>query len=1063
MKTNLSTWIIVLLFNLILLTGVQAQKSVMREYHGQEARTILPEAVYLQEGRQTIYPAFVKLDESSEILESEFFTWLKQSLKTNNQVDFVHIKSEKDELGFTHSRYLQTFMGVPVDKSTYILHTKEGLVKSFNGIALDLKGTLNPNPALKEQEALQNALSHYKADTYMWEDAFWENELKERKGPDATHFPKGLLVWYETKEPLIRLAWKFDIYAASPHGGYRYYIDAQNGSVLHVMNLEHNCTGASVNSIFNGNRSINTELYTATEYRLKDDCQAATIRVRDWNSATTTASPIEIDNTTNTWTTMDERFGATVLWEIKQSYLYFLNVHGRASTDNANGIIEAYINAIFSCSTCPGGVTANNASMGNDGITMKVGLSNAGTLANSYATVDIIGHEYAHAVTRFSGGLIYQDESGALNESFSDIFGEVIERYVLGTNDWLLGSERTNGAIRDMSNPNAFNDPDTYGGTNWCDYTNAGLNCTMNDNGGVHINSGVQNFWYYLLVAGGSGTNDNSDDYSVSAIGNTAARAIAYRNLTVYLGPNSTFADARTGSINAAADLFGACSNEVKQVMNAWYAVGVGGPGFDVEAVVTSNYKGRHVSCHDACDGTATASVAGGFLPVYTWSNSATSQSITNLCPGTYTVTVTNLLGLGCSETSSITILNTPELLVPALTLSNYNGYNVSCFGGSNGTATANPSGGTAPYSYQWSNSQTTATATGLSAGTYTVTVTDGNGCVTTRSATLTQPPLLSTSAAPTTNYNGYNVRCFGGNDGAAAAIPAGGVPPYSYSWNDGQTTNPATSLYAQTYTVTVTDDNGCTTSASTTLTEPPQLTIDAGENDLVYFGYPDSACTTLSASGIGGGVPPYILTWSTGSHANDIEVCPMTTTVYYLTVLDANDCMMTDSVKVCVLDVRCGLALDKVIICHPTGSMTTPYQTLCVSLVSAVNHIGLHPGEQLAACGTDKSCEFNEVIKLSEQDMASLAEGESFLNAYPNPFTGNATVQFMVPDEQMAQIKLVDYTGREVLNLFEGITDPGYVYEVTLSADNLKDGIYLLVLQTADGIIQTHRVAMTE
>ncbi len=1053
-----------LLLTLIFVVSASfAQKKLSKEYHGIEAKQIIPQATYVQEREHTNYPAFVRLDESSDISETQFVAWLKSTLKSDDDIDFITSRTESDELGFNHTRYIQTYKGIPVDKSTYIVHSKNGIVKSFNGIALTIKGNPSPLASLSSSEALAFALNHMNADKYMWDDPFWENELKKRKGETATHYPAGELTWFETKDHNFKLAYKFDVYASSPHSSQRYYIDANNGAVLNIVPLEHDCVGSSVNTIFNGNRNINTELYTATEYRLKDDCQAATIRVRDWNSATTTASPLEIDNTTNTWTTMDERFGATVLWEIKQSYNYFLNVHGRASTDNANGIIEAYINAVFSCSTCPGGVTTNNASMGNDGITMKVGLSSAGTLANSYATVDIIAHEYTHAVTRFSSNLVYQDESGALNESFSDIFGEVIERYVLGTNDWLLGSERTNGAIRDMSAPNNFNDPDTYGGSNWCDYTNAGLNCTMNDNGGVHTNSGVQNFWYFLLVSGGSGINDNGDSYSVNGIGNTAARAIAYRNLTVYLGSNSTYADARTGSINAAIDLYGSCSNEVKQVTNAWHAVGVGGRAFDATAVVTSNYKGRDVSCFNACDGSATASVEGELLPLYEWNTGATTQSIGSLCPGTYTVTVSNFLGLGCTVTRSVTLNNTPDLVVPALTLSDYNGYNISCNGGSNGIAAAFPSGGTALYDYQWSSGQATSVANGLSAGTYTVTVTDANGCTETRSATLTEPPVLNNSASPTTNYNGYNVRCFGGNDGAAAAFPSGGVAPYSYLWSDGQTTNPATALYAITYTVTVTDDNGCTKSASTTLTEPPQLTIDAGENDIVYFGYPDSACTTLSASNVGGGVPPYVLTWSTGSHDASIEVCPMNTTVYYLTVTDANDCMLTDSVQVCVFDVRCGINLNKVIICHPTGSSVTPAQTLCVSLTSAMNHIANHPGEQLAACGTIKVCEFPGGIRFDESAITEVPDGSGYLNAFPNPFTGTTHISYMIPEPGHVSIGVYDMAGRILLNLLEEPAEGGFIYETELDGATLQDGIYFLIMETDTGVITTKKIILAE
>ena len=198
-----------------------------------------------------------------------------------------------------------------------------------------------------------------------------------------------------------------------------------------------------------------------TIFVVRDDCQGAEFCIRDWNSNTTTANPVEIDNTTNTWTTFDERFGASVLWETREAYRYWLNVHTRNSYNGGGGDVTGFVNAVFSCAG-PGCTTTNNASMSSSGGTMLVGAGN-GTPLNTFATVDIIGHEFAHAVTGSTSQLVYANESGALNESFSDIFGEMNELFSLGSNDWLLGAERSGGAIRSMSNPNTFNDPDTWG------------------------------------------------------------------------------------------------------------------------------------------------------------------------------------------------------------------------------------------------------------------------------------------------------------------------------------------------------------------------------------------------------------------------------------------------------------------------------------------------------------------------------------------------------------------------------------------------------------------------
>ena len=1044
----------IILFLLIVLsfsiTNAFAQNGRIqpKEYWGVEASKVIPGATYVKEGMNTSYPSFVRFDTRSNVSFTNFFPWLKQVMKIDPNVDFKLVKQDKDELGFTHYRYIQIYRQIPIDKSFYIVHVKENLVTSFNGLSLDVPKNLSTKANFNESQALQSALRYVGAAKYKWEDKYWQNNIKQRTGnPDATYFPKGELCFSVGNDnKTYQLSYKFDINSASPDKVQRVFVNAGSGVIINTVPLESNCTGASVNTIFNGNQNISTDKYTNTNFRLRDDCQSAGLRIRDWNSTTCTSSPVEIENTTNSWTTMNEQFGGSVLWALKGSYLYWSDIRGRDSYDNSNGNVEGYINAVFSScgGCCP---NTDNASMSFSGGTMKVGLGSAGTLANSWSTLDIIAHEFAHAVTGASANLTYSNESGALNESFSDIFGETTENYILEGNDWLMGDERTNGAIRSLSNPNANNDPDTYGGTNW--FTGSG------DNGGVHTNSGVQNFWFYLLTVGGSGTNDNGDAYNVSGIGMDKASAIAARNLINYLGSSSNYSDARTNAIQAAIDLYGACSNEVKQTTNAWYAVGVGAQFFDANAVETSNYNGRDVSCFNACDGAATVNVISGVLPVYSWSNGASTQSISGLCPGTYTVTVTNALGLGCAVTKSVVINNTPLLTATPAVTSNYNGYGVSCFGSSDGTASANAAGGTPPYSYSWSNGQTTNNVTGLSAGNYSVDVTDANGCTASGSITVTQPPPLTTTVDATSDYNGYDVRCHGGSDGVAEAYPTGGVAPYTYSWSDGQTTKIATGLSATTYTCTVTDANGCITFASTTLTEPPQLTINAGSNAIVYLGYPDSSCTILTATGLGGGVPPYVLTWSTGSHAASIDVCPTATTVYTATITDANNCSFSDQVTVCVIDVRCGNNLDKVVICHKTGSASNPNNTLCVALSGAKNHIA--HGCQLAECGLVKVCNDGglnlrtgfPIVDLYKDEVEN---GNVNMQAYPNPFSKATTIRFRISRTDNVVLKLVDVSGKILKVIYTGNVDANKWYEETIDGSIYSSGMYFLQLSTRKG-----------
>lgn len=960
----------------ISLPGFGQEGRQKQSVYGKQAAELVPGAVFVSQMPGEAFPASVKFIENSGITEAGFVQWLKSSLKASPEIDFKLVRSETDDLGYTHHRYIQTYNGIPVDRSGYVVQFKNGQATSFNGSAFSV-ADLKTSPRVSEPQALESAKSSMNARRFMWEDPWWENEIKTRSQDNhATYYPTGELVITKfgvdqstSAKESFRLAYRFDIYALEPTIEQRVFVDAQTGNVIYSLPLTSNCEpSVNFSSIFNGTQSVSTDKFTSDDFRLRDDCISAEVYVRDWGSATSTASPTEIQNTTNTWTTQDERFGASVLWETKQAHAYFKNVHGRDSYDDANGDVNAYINAVFSSSS---GDYTDNASMSFSGGTMKVGLGSSGTLANSWSSVDIIGHEYAHAVTGSSSELVYQGESGALNESFSDIFGEMIEDYVEGSNDWLMGDDRADGAIRSMANPGLYGDPDTYQGTNW---RNTCGGCS--DNGGVHSNSGVMNYWFYLLAVGGSGTNDNGDDFDVSGIGKSAASAIAFRNQTLKLSENSDYAAARAGAIEAAEDLYGPCSNAVKQTTNAWYAVGVGDPY--CEAVLESPLK-----------------------------------------PG---------------------------------------GFNISCNGGSDGAIDLTPLG-TAPFTILWDDGPMTEDRSGLSAGTYGVTITDATGCSDEASITLTEPTVLSASAVVTSDYNGYAVSCFGAADGIATASGSGGAPPYSFLWDasaGSQATAIATGLAAGTYDVTITDANGCVAYAQVTLDEPPQLVIDAGPNQTVYFGYPPAACATLSYSGAAGGVPPYSYLWSTGQSDQDIIVCPQVSTEYTITITDANGCTATDAVIVCAIDVRCGKNLDKVEICHiPPGNPGNSH-TLCVGLSAVAAHLA--HGDMLAACGTDHSCT-NLDPKSSPVSSTPLIEEGMQLKVSPNPSSVSAKLIFSTDTDGQATLKLVDLNGRVNQVLFDHAVQQHEMYEVEFSSSSMLPGIYYAMLLQGDGKMKVVKV----
>jgi len=219
-----------------------------------------------------------------------------------------------------------------------------------------------------------------------------------------------------------------------------------------------------------------------------------------------------------------------------------------------------------------------------------------------------------------------------------------------------------------------------------------------------------------------------------------------------------------------------------------------------------------NLNCNNINTGKITLTVSGGDSPyTFQWDNGTTAKNRTGLAAGTYTVTVTDTKG--CTVSASYTVTQ-PTLMV--LTTSKTN---VLCNGGNTGTATVNASGGTPGYTYSWNTVpvQTTATATGLTAGNKTVIVKDANNCSKSVTVTINQPSAMSVSSTQ------VNVTTNGGSNGSATANPAGGVAPYTYSWNTVpvKTTKTATGLTAGTYTVTVTDANGCTKTKSVTITQP--------------------------------------------------------------------------------------------------------------------------------------------------------------------------------------------------------------------------------------------------
>lgn len=490
---------------------------------------------------------------------------LRHTLRLDDQVGFVLIDQQSDGLGFTHYRFYQTFKGIPIENSMYIVHVKDGRITGLSGeIAIDFDPSQNYSTAaaLSARQGIGLAMKKVAARQYMWEDAKMEQSLKEQtKNPAATHAPAAGLVWFNEGESIdprnLRLAYKVDIYAKLPLSRADHFIDAQTGEYLGEKDKLYytDATGTAATA-YSGSQIIHSD-FTGTNYRLRDYTKGNGVITLHGESSLKgtnyTSSSANWILSGNSQAALDAHYG------VSQTYSFYKANFNRNSYNNSGAALYSYVNI--------SGIV-DNAYW--DGGAMNFGTRSTGA-PGGVTGIDVTGHELTHGVTQFTSNLNYSGESGAMNESMSDIMGKSVQFWSKpGDINWSLSNDM-GWIIRNMANPNALGDPDTYKGTYW--YTGTG------DNGGVHTNSGVGNFMFYLLVNGGSGTNDIGNSFSVAGLGLSKADQIIYRSETVYLVPTSKYADWRTACINAATDLYGAGSNEVIQVKNAWYAVGIGTAG----------------------------------------------------------------------------------------------------------------------------------------------------------------------------------------------------------------------------------------------------------------------------------------------------------------------------------------------------------------------------------------------------------------------------------------------------------------------------------------------------
>ncbi len=464
---------------------------------------------------------------------------------------------------------------------------------------------------------------------------------------------------------------------------------------------------------------------------------------------------------------------------------------------------------------------------------------------------------------------------------------------------------------------------------------------------------------------------------------------------------------------------------------NATSVVVIGQPNSALSASLNNS---TNVNCTGGNDGSLAISVTGG-TSSYSFNigtGNQASGSFSNLTASNYTVTVTDANGCTATQVASIT--------QPALSLSASTSAlnNLNCFGDNSGSFVVNTSGGTAGYSYNLgTGAQSNNQFSGLAANSYTITVTDNNGCTATTSATLTQPTVVTASAA-----NLVNINCFGDNNGSLSINASGGSPSYTYSLGTvTQSNNQFSGLSANNYTFTITDNNGCTATTSATINGPSSALISSiGTIQNVSCNGASDASIIVNASG---GTAGYSFDLGNGAQSSG-TFSGLNATNYQITVTDNNNCTSSVSANIsepAILNLTLVDNANNSATVTATGG-TSPFSFLWdanAANQSTATATGLTAGNYCVTVTDANNCTNNQCINIVISSAASLSATNDQFKVFPNPTSGEVIIQLERANSSTATIRIINVLGQSIFNQ----TSSSKSLQMTTNLNQQASGIY--------------------